>query len=99
MSDNYSIWLEHDNEVETWRHNRPKCDCCGEHIQDDYYFEGIGYGKMCEECFDDEYKHDTPEEALTCVVCDAELDAFSYCIGGEWYCEDCAKDDKEWICE
>lgn len=32
--------------------SRPVCDCCGEHIQDDYYYR-IGTEIWCQECLDE----------------------------------------------
>ena len=36
----------------------PKCACCGEPIQDDYYYE-IGDEILCEECLNENYRHPT----------------------------------------
>lgn len=33
----------------------PKCDFCGEPIQDDYYYK-IDKDTLCEECMKDEYR-------------------------------------------
>lgn len=37
---------------------RPKCDCCGQHIQDDYLFNIVG-DLYCEECLIDQFRHST----------------------------------------
>ena len=39
----------YDQECENWLASRPKCDWCGEHIQDDFAFE-IGDDLVCDEC-------------------------------------------------
>ena len=36
----------------------PVCACCGEPIQDDYYYE-IGDEILCEECLNENYRHPT----------------------------------------
>ncbi len=38
----------------------PKCDCCGERIQDDYLFN-IGGDLYCEECLIDQFRHATDD--------------------------------------
>lgn len=96
--DNYSIWEAHDNDCERRRAYRPQCNRCGENIQDDYYFDYCGL-KMCEGCFDDEFRKETPDNVLKCEVCGRELDDMSWCVDDEWLCEDCAKDNKERIYE
>lgn len=37
-------------EQETREAKLPICDCCGEPIQDDYYYECEPWQKYCEEC-------------------------------------------------
>lgn len=52
MIDNYDLWLEHDNQAETWLESLPVCSICGEHIQDDYYYQ-LGDEIICESCMED----------------------------------------------
>ena len=45
-------YLRHDAQQEAWLKSRPKCSCCGEHIQDEqaYRFGGKKEVWICEEC-------------------------------------------------
>ena len=40
-----------EREQEKWLEARPVCDVCGEHIQEDHYFN-IGGTKICPNCLD-----------------------------------------------
>ena len=55
MPDNFSMWVRKERELELRLSSRPKCDDCGEHIQDEYYFEVEG-DILCEECMHDRYR-------------------------------------------
>ena len=47
---------------ERWLESRPVCDCCGEPIQDDYYFY-MGEGeRICEDCMIANYRVPIEEE-------------------------------------
>ena len=50
----------HDSEQREWLAKLPKCDLCGEPIQDDYYWEVAG-DKYCEECAQKMFRHIMPE--------------------------------------
>lgn len=60
MRDNYDAFLEHEGRVRHWLERRPKCDRCGEHIQDEYMYKFDGE-QYCPECFkefiDDNFRH------------------------------------------
>ena len=45
---------EHDAEEERWLEKRPKCDCCGEPITDDSFYD-INGEYLCEECMNNRY--------------------------------------------
>lgn len=49
ISDNYDKWVEHEAEQQRRLEMLPQCETCGEHIQDDYYFE-INDAVICWEC-------------------------------------------------
>ena len=49
IPDNYDLYVEHEAEQERWLASRPKCDKCGEPIQDDYAFDIEG-DILCYEC-------------------------------------------------
>lgn len=51
MRDNYDLWEQHDRERERELQKLPKCDECGERIQDDYLYE-INGELVCIECLD-----------------------------------------------
>ena len=44
-----------ENEQEKWLRKRPKCDCCGRPITDDYCFE-MGGDIICEECLNKAFR-------------------------------------------
>ena len=52
MSDRCEMWL---SEQEKKLSHFPKCDQCGEHIQDEYRYRIDGY-LLCESCFDEYVK-------------------------------------------
>ena len=55
MRDNYDAWLEHDYEQESWLEKLPKCDECGQPIQDEHCFN-INGNYICEECLNERYR-------------------------------------------
>jgi formylmethanofuran dehydrogenase subunit E len=55
MPDNYSLWERNERELERRLASRPRCEDCGEHIQDEFYFEVEG-DILCEECMHDRYR-------------------------------------------
>lgn len=50
----------HDSEQREWLAKLPKCDLCGEPIQDDYYWE-FARDKYCEACAEKMFRKITPE--------------------------------------
>ena len=57
MIDNYALWEAHDREQEEALEKLPVCDCCGERIQDEYYYD-IDGEILCEECLKDRYRRE-----------------------------------------
>ena len=55
--DNYERWEAYDAEQNRSQDKLPKCDFCGEVIQDDYLFD-IG-DIYCEECMEERFKKPT----------------------------------------
>lgn len=49
--DPYRDFTRWDNDREEWLINRPVCDGCGDHIQDDYGYR-IGDELYCQNCID-----------------------------------------------
>nr|DAI90265.1 MAG TPA: Tungsten formylmethanofuran dehydrogenase subunit E/gapdh domain-like fold, structural genomics.9A [Caudoviricetes sp.] len=50
-------FLRHDYETEKKVNKLPVCECCGEHIQDGYYYE-INDEPICENCLNDHYRRE-----------------------------------------
>ena len=48
----------HELEQEAWLAKRPKCDKCGEPIQDDYLYD-VGGDIFCEECMKEVFRSRT----------------------------------------
>ena len=71
MVDNYSLWEDHDNKMESRLANLPVCDCCGERIQQDtaVRIDGFWY---CDECLD-EMREDTERGEKCGVMKDRNL--------------------------
>lgn len=60
MEDNYSIWEQHQRELDAALSKRPVCECCGNHIQDDYTWN-IDGELLCDECAADRYRKHTED--------------------------------------
>lgn len=60
MPDYNDLYARYEDEVERTRKKYPKCDCCGERILDDYFFniDGTYY---CEACLFDEFRKKTED--------------------------------------
>ena len=56
MVDNYQLWEQHEHELEKELEKCPMCDCCGEYIQDDYFYN-IGGDILCLDCLNDNYRY------------------------------------------
>lgn len=52
MKDSYDFWKDRDQNQEEWLERRPKCICCGEHIQEDFAVQLRG-DYYCDRCLDD----------------------------------------------
>lgn len=61
MMDAYALWESHERELDRQLLARPVCDCCGERIQDEWYFELPGE-TLCEDCLKDKYRKNTYDE-------------------------------------
>ena len=48
-------FARHDREQELQLAERPKCDICGEPIQDDHYYQ-INGDNVCPRCLNDEFR-------------------------------------------
>jgi formylmethanofuran dehydrogenase subunit E len=53
--DNYSQWENHERQQEAWLRKRPVCCYCGEHIQDDYFYQ-INDEVICKDCLDGQFR-------------------------------------------
>lgn len=67
--------------------SHPKCDECGEPIEDEYLFDVDGQ-ILCEGCFGEIYGH--TDEPRACEQC-GKYDDFYFIIGDRLYCEQCAR--------
>lgn len=52
VPDNYDLFQQRDVNQEQWLSARPKCVCCGEHIQEDSAVQIRG-DYYCDRCLDD----------------------------------------------
>ena len=50
----------YDEEQQNYLDKLPKCDCCGEHITDEYLYD-IDGTLFCEECLKDEFRKNTDD--------------------------------------
>ena len=57
IPDNYDLWKKHDAEQQAELEERPLCDICEEHIQEDFYYN-IGGQCVCEECLNDYFREE-----------------------------------------
>lgn len=55
VPDNYDLWKQHDAEQQAKLNKLPKCDYCGFHIQDNYYYE-IDNECFCEGCLNEHFR-------------------------------------------
>ena len=60
MYDNYDAWKRHDDRRESELAKRPKCDECGNHIQDDHYYI-VGNQNICPDCLETYYRVETDD--------------------------------------
>lgn len=58
IQDNYDVFRDYSDREEESIENLPVCDCCGEHIQDEYYYDlsDLGGGFFCEECVREHFR-------------------------------------------
>lgn len=56
MREPWEFAEERDRKQEKWLQQRPICDCCGEHIQDESYHEIFGK-KICDSCLEESAVH------------------------------------------
>ena len=54
---NDALLRAHEARQEAWLAKRPKCECCGEPIQDEHLFD-VGGDIFCEECMIDNFRQD-----------------------------------------
>lgn len=52
MPDNYDLWEQHQAEQDRWLASRHKCSECGEHVQEDHYYD-INGTIWCPSCIED----------------------------------------------
>ena len=55
IPDNYELFKRHDDEAEAILEELPVCCCCGNHIQDDCYYD-IDGEIYCEKCMEDTFR-------------------------------------------
>ena len=60
VPDNIDAFLHHEAEQEAWLARRPRCEYCGEPIQDDYLFD-VGGDIFCERCMVDSFRRSTED--------------------------------------
>lgn len=60
MIDNYGLWERHDAEQEAQLERCPKCEDCGEYIQDDYLYDIDGI-ILCEQCMNKAHRKDAEQ--------------------------------------
>ena len=54
IPDYNDLYDAHEAEEERWLEKRPKCECCGEPIYEDTFYD-INGEYLCEECMKDRY--------------------------------------------
>ena len=55
VPDNYDMFLAHEWEMERRLARLPVCDCCGEPIQDEFFYE-FDFKKICPSCLELNYR-------------------------------------------
>lgn len=60
IPDYNDLFNEHEERLARELEKLPKCDCCGEPIQDDYFYN-IDGTFICEECLNSEYRKNTDD--------------------------------------
>lgn len=55
LEDNLDRFERYDAEREAQLRKQPKCDYCGEYIQEDHYFD-INDEKICPDCMDSHFR-------------------------------------------
>lgn len=60
VPENYDWYRTKEAEEEKWLQNRPRCENCGEHIQDEYLYDVDG-AVLCEECMKDLFRQSTED--------------------------------------
>ena len=55
IPDNHDIFMAHEQEMERRLARLPVCDCCGEPIQDEFFYE-IDCEKICPSCLELNYR-------------------------------------------
>lgn len=57
IPDNYDIWLAHEDKLEQQLADRPVCDYCEDHIQDDHFF-AINGETICPDCMEAHFRRE-----------------------------------------
>lgn len=60
MIDNYGLWERHEAEQQRQLEKCPKCDYCGEYIQDEHLYDLDGT-LVCEDCMKSNFKKSTED--------------------------------------
>lgn len=60
VPDNYDAYRDHEARQEAELKRLPKCEHCGERIQDDFLYE-IDGSVYCEECMNELFRHSTED--------------------------------------
>lgn len=60
IPDNHDIWAAHEQEKEQRLAERPVCDICDNHIQDEFFYE-IDCENVCEECLNLHFRREVEE--------------------------------------
>lgn len=55
IPDNYDLWKQHDAKQQEALSMCPVCSCCGEPIQDDYFYM-IQLNPVCDKCLNDMFR-------------------------------------------
>ena len=60
VTDNYDMFRSRDAELEMNTEKLPRCSCCGEPVQDGYFYE-INGEVLCVHCLNEYYRKDTSD--------------------------------------